>query len=405
MNRLERVVHTFVGDYPWLKDPLVYVYHRLLGLVPTEDRVDCQNMHIRAGFFFGFHDISPWSSDGNFILSHKFSTSSPPKEPGSCAIEFGLFEGNNLESFRSVGWTTAWNWQQGSSLQWVGNQGKLFMANTLKNKLPESEIWDVFGKHHRTLPLHLANISTDGRYGVSYCFRQLSRGMSGYGYSGISEHAVTDRISVIDLLSGETIFSLKIEDITAINPVSEMKGAFHFFSHALFSPDSNRFLFYHRWRRRNGVLHTRLYSVGINGNDLFAYPSGDYSHLAWRNTGDVFAYCRPNNLEWGYYLFKDRSGALVPIGQEFFTSDGHPQFRNDGVTFVTDSYPDRHRQQRLFIYNVDRTDGAELVRLKIPHKFRRTYRCDFHPRWSPDGGTICFDSAHTGVRSLCTLEI
>lgn len=191
----------------------------------------------------------------------------------------------------------------------------------------------------------------------------------------------------------------------AINPTNDMDDAFHFFSHALFAPDSERLLFYHRWRQRSGVLHTRLYSVGTNGEDLFSYPSGDYSHLAWRNNSEVLAYCRVDNQKWGYYLLKDSVGEAVPVGQQFFTSDGHPQFNGAGESFVTDSYPDRYRQQRLFMYSIDADVGKEIAKLKIPHEFRREYRCDFHPRWSPDGTTICFDSAHTGTRSICILVI
>lgn len=405
MNELERIVHTIVGDYPWLKDPLVYTYHRLLALVPTEDHVVSQDIKVRAGFFFGFHDTSPWSSDGKFILSHKFPTACPPKEPGSCAIEFGLFEDDSLDSFRAIGRTTAWNWQQGSSLQWVRGQDELVAVNNLENGLPRAELWDVSGKRLHALPLHLANVSADGRYGVSYCFRRLSQGMAGYGYRSMPRCAETDGISVIDLSSGKARTTLGLRDLATINPTGEMDGAFHFFSHALFSPNSTRFLFYHRWRRRNGVLHTRLYSVGNTGEDLFSFPSGDYSHLAWRNKSEILAYCRPGNQKWGYYLIKDGSDVAVPVGQHFFTSDGHPQFRDDGKSFVTDSYPDRYRQQRLFTYSLDRDEAKEIARLKIPHEFRRVYRCDFHPRWSPDGETICFDSAHTGVRSLCTLRL
>lgn len=405
MNELERIVHTIVGDYPWVKDPLVYTYQRLLSLIPTQDQITCQNLQVREGYFFGFHDTSPWSSDSKFILSHKFTAVGTSRKPGSRAIEFGVFEGDGLDIFKTIGKTTAWNWQQGSSLQWVRGHNELFTANTLENGQPTAEFWNVSGKQHHSLPLHLANVSPDGCYGVSYCFLRLSQGMPGYGYEGISQRAETESISVIDLFSGETVFSLELRDIKAISPTNEMDGSFHFFSHALFSPDSTRFLFYHRWRQRSGVLHTRLYSVGTNGEDLFSYSSGEYSHLAWRNSNEVLAYCRTGGQAWGYYLFKDGTKAATPVGRQFFTSDGHPQFSTGGHNFVTDSYPDRYRQQRLFTYNIGNNNGKEIAKLKIPHKFRREYRCDFHPRWSPDGGTICFDSAHTGTRSLCTLKL
>jgi hypothetical protein len=39
MNKAEAFVHGLVGDYPWLKDPVVRVYQALLSIVPTEDCV------------------------------------------------------------------------------------------------------------------------------------------------------------------------------------------------------------------------------------------------------------------------------------------------------------------------------------------------------------------------------
>ncbi|SVE55722.1 uncharacterized protein METZ01_LOCUS508576, partial [marine metagenome] len=32
-------------------------------------------------------------------------------------------------------------------------------------------------------------------------------------------------------------------------------------------------------------------------------------------------------------------------------------------------------------------------------------RCDLHPRWSPTGSMICFDSAHEGKRAVCVLHL
>lgn len=405
MNRLEKIAHNAVGDYPWIKDPLVYIYQGLLSLFPAANYAPYGMPKVKPGFFYGFHDTSPWSLDGEYILSHKFSGANVPTEPGSGSIEFGFFDRDDLESFKVIGSTTTWNWQQGASLQWIHGHEALFTVNNLAAGRPEAQIWHLSGEIRRRFSAHLANCSPDGRYGVSYCFGRLSKGMPGYGYSNIPKAAETDELSVIDLSSGHKMACIRLPDLANASPAETMDGAYHFFSHALFSPSSDRFLFYHRWRQPTGVLNTRLYSVDIHGKDLFLYPGRDYSHLAWKNEREVLAYCRGDGRNWGYYMLKDGIGEAQRVGESFFKSDGHPQFHNDGDTFVTDSYPDRFRQQKLFTFRVSSGVGYELLRLKIPFRYRREQRCDFHPRWSPNGKAICFDSAHEGVRALCILPI
>jgi hypothetical protein len=318
-----------------------------------------------------------------------------------------VFEGRGLNAFRPLGVTRAWNWQQGASLQWLRRDEQLFAVNDIVDGAPRSPITDLEGEIRDSMPLHLADVCPRGRYGVSYCFRRLSRGAPGYGYTALNKKTEHDRIEVVDLDKKCTVFALTLEELTAGAGAGDgtIQGAYHFFSHALFSPDGKRLLFYHRWRQHSGVLRTHLYSVGLGGEDLFLFPGDDYSHVAWKDEQQVLAYCRGNGQPWGYYLISDRDGTAVRIGEDYFSSDGHPQFRHDGRVFVTDTYPDRFRQQRLFTYDIERGCGSEIARLKIPFKYRSERRCDFHPRWRPDGGAICFDSAHTGIRSLCVIEI
>ena len=32
-------------------------------------------------------------------------------------------------------------------------------------------------------------------------------------------------------------------------------------------------------------------------------------------------------------------------------------------------------------------------------------RCDLHPRWSPDGRRVCFDSVHGGTRQMYVMDV
>jgi Tol biopolymer transport system component len=48
----------------------------------------------------------------------------------------------------------------------------------------------------------------------------------------------------------------------------------------------------------------------------------------------------------------------------------------------------------------------DLLQLATQPKIQETgWRCDFHPRWHPNEQKICFDSAHSGRRQICVLDV
>src|SRR4029079_7025782 len=102
----------------------------------------------------------------------------------------------------------------------------------------------------------------------------------------------------------------------------------------------------------------------------------------------------------------DQTGNYEVIGATGFTSDGHPSFSPvDNNIFITDTYPDRYRLSTLILYACKSNMRIDLARLKQPLQFKNELRCDLHPRWNRSGTKICFDSAHSGMRSLCTIDI
>ncbi|KAA6310585.1 hypothetical protein EZS27_038134, partial [termite gut metagenome] len=90
-------------------------------------------------------------------------------------------------------------------------------------------------------------------------------------------------------------------------------------------------------------------------------------------------------------------------------SYGHQNFIGD-ITFFTDIYPDRNRMVKLYKVNVLKKEAIIMAYLYSPKKFQtRDFRehiaCDLHPRVSPNGHYVCFDSPRTGKRSLCVMKI
>jgi hypothetical protein len=53
-------------------------------------------------------------------------------------------------------------------------------------------------------------------------------------------------------------------------------------------------------------------------------------------------------------------------------------------------------------YNIARLRSPRRFASKYPH---RHWACDLHPRFDRQGRFLCFDSAHTGRRALCTIDL
>ena len=405
MNKVELFVHNLIGQYPWLRVPVVNLYQRIFSLFHQVDRLEYEIL-IKEGYFFGFHDKCPWSYDGNYHLAHKFNMALDMKQNEMLPIEYGVFEGKNLDNFRLLGNTVTWNWQQGANLQWLGKKN-ILLVNSLDDDLPCAIMQSVDGEVLNIIDYHLASIDPQGHYGLSYCFGRLGCGAKGYGYPlwRITNSTTNDSLRLIEFESGSKKELVNLIDLTSIDHTKSMDGAYHFFSHGLFSHAGDRILFFHQWRQKSGVLNSRLYSIGCNGERLYCFPGKEFSHIAWRGTNEVLAYCNIHDNHWGYYICKDQEGSWCPVGDKYFSSDGHPNCTRDGRAFVTDTYPDRNRQQRLFVFDFSLDEAKEIANLSIPFLYRGVRRCDFHPRWNHQGRQLSFDSAHTGVRSFCIMNI
>ncbi len=133
--------------------------------------------------------------------------------------------------------------------------------------------------------------------------------------------------------------------------------------------------------------------------------------MAWQDESHLLAYCRVPKDGDRYVLFDDRDvDNYSIIGASAFDSDGHPSFAAGGRWFVTDSYPDRFRVSRLMIYDCASQKRYVLARLRSTRRFAslspyKHWACDLHPRWNRHKTAVCFDSAHTGERALCTMDL
>jgi hypothetical protein len=412
MNRLESLVYHAVKQNPKVKTLIRDVYQAVLYPLPVPKEKSVYPVTVREGFFFGFHDKKPWSQHNKFLLAHRFNNLKNKIPKPEDTVDIGFFKGEDHEDFQKIALTSCFNWQQGSMLQWIGKSDR-FIFNDAGGDDNIARIFDTDGKALGTLPKSIGAVSPDGTKALSYNFARFREYFPGYEYAHGTDPEMGEEqpsshgISLIDIENNLVTKLFSIKEISSILPEKSMTGAFHFLTHTLFSPSGNRFLFLHRWLKDKNFRYTRLLSCDVNGKDLHVFPTHEMvSHIAWQDESHVLAWCRSMEKKDAYILFRDMSDEHHLIGTEVFTSDGHPSFPgNKPEWFLTDTYPDRLQRSYLFIYNILQKKRYDLGYFRQPFRFRDEVSCDLHPRWNHEGTKICFDSAHTGKRSLCTMNL
>ena len=410
MNQLERFIYNRVRFSPKIKKLIVGLYQQLFSFIPINRIQTNYDVITREGYFFGFHDKCPWSPDNKYLLAHKYKIDLKMPVHDS-KVEIGFFSGKNQTEFNSIAETNTWNWQMGSMLQWVGTTNSIIF-NDYDGTNHISKVVDISGKVLRTYHKPISAISSDGNYALSHSFVRLQKAAPAYGYANSEEISSSENkpnnegIHLLDLKTGESKLLFSILEISNINSADNPLDSYHYFTHCLFSPTGKRFAFYHRWLKKNNQTWTELFTCNIDGSDIYKFNfSGVVTHLAWQDNRHLLAYGYKKDVGDHYYLLEDKTDNYKIIGENIFSSDGHPQFAPDRENIITDTYPDRLRRQYLILYNIISRKQEKLATLKSPLSYTGDLRCDLHPRWDRTGKSVAFDSSHTGKRALCTIRL
>ena len=107
-----------------------------------------------------------------------------------------------------------------------------------------------------------------------------------------------------------------------------------------------------------------------------------------------------------YVLIDILNNTHKVIDNKIFTEDGHPSFSpNNKNIILTDTYPDKYRNQHLYLYDISTKIKKKIGNFYSPPKYSGEYRCDLHPRFSPDGLKVCLDSPHLGRRQIIIIPL
>ena len=241
--------------------------------------------------------------------------------------------------------------------------------------------------------------------------------MPGYGYD-VEDGSYLDEAApkgtglyLIDIKQNTRSLLLSLADLAKMEPTENMKGARHFVTHTEFSPDDQRIAFLHRWTFDDpDERFTRLITCRLDGTDIHISPTTDMvSHYVWDAPHGILAFCRIGTVD-GHYLFSDYTMKKWRHVAPQLNSDGHQSFIPGTDAAVTDTYPDGRRYAKLWRINLENDETTLLADLKSPKAFQspncyKNWACDLHPRVSPRGTYVTFDSVHTNRRALCVMKL
>ncbi len=394
-----------------------------------------------AQIFFGYYDISPFSSNDRRILAQRAPAenvsphggSHPPLDLGFYDLagedgakkseKSGRGKTDAKPRFHAFAQSRCWNWQQGARLQWVPGggggveeNGRRALYNTMLGEAYGAVMCDVeSGRVEREIPFPVYSLSPDGERALSLNFSRLHRMRPGYGYSNLPDRTEgcaapeDDGVFLGEIESGRTDLVLSVAQAVAFEPRESMAGAQHYFNHLSFSPSGARWMVTHLWsggRGRSGRKKaSRILVSGKNGGFSCINNEGFTSHYCWKDDDSIIVFGRAREGEpMGYFLHDLESGARGALGVGLLTEDGHQTWLRCG-RMLTDTYPDRLRFQRVLLFSPQDQALSVPGRFYTPPGFSGEVRCDLHPRVNHAQNRVCVDAVFHGRRGLCVFPI
>ena len=363
--------------------------------------------------WYGYYDKQQVDPSGQYVLGMEVEI--PMRSPTkNDVIKIGMVDLHDNDRWIEIGESNAWGWQQGCMLQWIPGSSEEVIWNDQEDGQFVSHVMNIKTKKKRTLPRAIYALSPDGEYAVGTEFNRIQNMRPGYGYPGIPDPYADQRapqeigIYRMDLQTGDSKMIFSLADAAEIPYFGKsLNEKWHYFNHLLVSPDSERFIFLHRWREApvnspeqlNRGFTTRMFTANMDGSDPYVLdPSGNTSHFIWRDPQHICVWTQPEGRMAAFYLFKDKTDEIQIVGPDKMVENGHNTYvpNTNGEWILNDTYPyrDPGRRQTLYLYHVPSNRKVVLGKFFEPKKFTGEWRCDLHPRTNQQGTQVIFDSTH-----------
>lgn len=350
--------------------------------------------------WFGYYDKLQFDPSCRFVLGMEvdFEHRSPLPED---EIKVGMIDLEDGDRWIELGSTKAWCWQQGCMLQWIPGSTNEVIWNDRQGDQFVCHIMNVETRETRTLPFPVYTLSPDGKIAVTPDFRRINDMRPGYGYCGLPDPNAAllapedSGIWGVDLATGQAELLVTLAEVAAIPfPHGDLSDAKHYFNHLLFNTDGTRFEFLHRWRGEGfRGFGTRMLTAALDGSDIHVVDDfGHTSHFIWRDPSHILAWSWHPSHEGAFYLYEDGTDKVEAIGLGVMTENGHCTYLPGNAWILNDTYPDAERYQHPYLYRVATGKRIPIAHCYAPPEYTGEWRCDNHPRYSPNGKLVTVDA-------------
>tara|TARA_Y100000813_G_C24164256_1_gene353425 strand:- start:4284 stop:5588 length:1305 start_codon:yes stop_codon:yes gene_type:complete len=404
---------------------------------------------------FGYYNFCPFDESNKLLLAHKifFEGRMPNKDD---QVEVGYFDFDKNGKWVYLDTTSAFNWQQGSMLQWLPTKdgSRKIIFNTTQKGRYIAKIIDIDTNVATMLNRSIYAIDPKGKFALGMNFER-SHFTRAYSYAPIQDEYWNEKIHPEDFIYKIDINSKEEKRLFSINDIikknNDVVNDFnaHWFEHIMLNRSGTKFAFYHRYGSAS-KFETSVFTADNDGNNIWHLQSNGserYTHLGWLNDEEFTVFTVPlsaiqikqqkidKNLQktplflsvyrkffkrWipktlvkkvvpklkkGFYSHvKNGKGKINSYFPEPIGMDGHPSFTKCGRYMLSDTYADQHGYRHLLLYSLK--EKKTLLLGRFYSKYNNCgWRGDLHPRFSRDEQKVIIDSTHNGKHQMLVLKI
>jgi hypothetical protein len=391
------------------------------------------------GFFFyncAPLDLLQFDPTGRYMLGMSVSIEGRAVIPTDVG-EIGIIDLKEKNKWTRIGQTTAWNWQQGCRLEWIpGSSEELIWDDRAEDgKSFVSRIYNTRTKEIRTLPRPIYTISPDGTIALTHDFEQMEHG--GTNFVGIQDRFKNQwapegtGIWKMNLKNGQSEMIASVRQMAGLIypdglPADTAGGLLYIFREG-FNISGSRFIAFVKDVRITAQGDTSVRTVGFSmtpeGKDI-RYLYEEPSHHYWLDDERIMDNVEAVPPDGGkpvgaYYIFKD-DGSGKPKELLWVAPNGHDILHPGKEWILTDTYStndpgetyDLNGHEFLYMYHIPTKKFVAIGKFefRINGKYSNLdpgiFRVDLHPRFSPDGRSVSFDSTHEGLgRQIYLIDI
>lgn len=358
--------------------------------------------------FFGYYDLQQLSPGGDKLLVTTVPRKAVTGRDSARLRWVDVVSGQ----FHDIAATRAWCWQQGSRLRWHPTLPDTVLYNDVEGDRYVCRVFDLHKGIIQTLPRALYDITPDGRFGLSLNYSRLQRLRPGYGYDALPDATAGQRVPqeegifLVDLQSGQQRLAVSLEQLAALD--RSVGDGTNYVNHISVAPDGSRFLFFHLWIPASGQRWDgRLYTARIDGSELQCVEREFIpSHYCWDGSDRLLI----TSVGFGgapsyYYSYDLTAGTRRQVPGKQLVQDGHPSILTEDGQFLSDTYPMEGAMQKLFTAQLPTGQCQPICQVYSDPRLFDEKRCDLHPRATPEGDVITFDTTFRGgKRSMVLLR-